>query len=77
MTANEKAKELIEKFREHAYPPNLEADDYEAQETIIAKQCAVICVQEIIDSLDSLFVRPDDDETDYWQQVLEYLKSEK
>lgn len=79
MEAKEKAKELVEKFVKYAdyLDENLIPDiDYNA------KQCALICVDEIMDSLDidsTVFCDFKDYMAieklhDYWQEVQQEIK---
>ena len=76
MTAKEKAKELVEKFRKDA---RLRSSGFlvanEKHSTYHAKQCALVCVDEIIKALlknasnlgyDNIL----NIERDYWQEVI-------
>lgn len=77
-TPEEKSKELIEKFK--PYAPFIPYKDEKgntwlysaAKELINAKQCSIICVQEIIEALQSGYYT-NTGRVQFWQQVLEYL----
>jgi hypothetical protein len=84
MTPKLKAAELIEKYKRHAYPPDdipVGSEDYYAAETRIAKSCAIICVDEILEELPGQEVglvegRPfihDNYRITYWESVKEEL----
>ncbi len=66
MDSKQKAKELIEKM----YVPTM-LGDY--------RRCALICVDEIIDNIDSkhngYYVMPDDarKDYDYWEEVKQHI----
>jgi len=68
MTPKEKAKELVSKFESHTSTEFDEADEGEYR----AIQCALICVEEIIESVvgfeisDKCYTTI---QTQYWQQV--------
>lgn len=83
MSIEEKAKELIGKFRKHSYPPieNNGDGEFEKSETRIAKACAIICVDEILNGFDSdskYFVSEMRDRfypaLEYWLNVKEEIK---
>ena len=59
MTAKEKARELIQKYIDNAYQ-----EDKEGLYTPIAKQCAIIAVDEILDFDEMHFL-----DREYWQEV--------
>ena len=63
MTPKEKAKELVEKFGELAY------------NKIVAQQCALICVDEIIFEHE-IFIQEEHDSNrwDYWQYVKQEIE---
>ena len=71
MTPKEKAKELIAKFLEYAYS---DANDNQKTDAI---QCALICVDEIIESSPSLPILSDngtygsdiEESSKFWQEV--------
>ena len=70
MTPNEKAKELINKFKPH------QSDDYpNSDENHHAKQCALICVDEVYKNIDEdmdyQFVEAD---KGYWNLVKQEIK---
>ena len=64
MTAKEKAEELVEKFRDdpRMFSP-LDLDD--------SKQCALICVDEIMGALNEI---PFVNQTEYWQEVKQEIE---
>jgi len=68
MTAKDKAMELMDKF----YDVEIYAD-YGASASIDAKECALICVDEILKSNIELFGQMDNDDSwyddSYWQEV--------
>ncbi len=74
-TPKEKAKELVDRFCNQCH--YCEMDDYEA-----AKQCALICVDEIIESSPfgpcngyfEIVTDRIEDCVDYWKQVKEEIK---
>ena len=53
MTIKEKAKELVDKFKKYSYNGACEENDGE-MEFYSAKQCALICVDEILDVLKNI-----------------------
>lgn len=59
MNAKEKAKELVQKYIDNAYQ-----EDKEGLYTPIAKQCAIIAVDEILDLDEMHFL-----DREYWQEV--------
>lgn len=64
MTAKEKAKELLDRFL------SIEgADDCGNSYSCVAKQCALICVDEILDMVNPLKL-----EYDYWEEVKQEIK---
>jgi hypothetical protein len=68
MTAKEKAKELVEKMlgdNNHYLNQNIEIDK------LIAKQCALTCVDEILKNIpkEVMSYNPFMMNTDYWQEV--------
>ena len=72
--AKEKAKELIEKF----FSVN---DDKKSKlgcnpfiDKDYAKQCALICVDEIIDAIDWHEFETPNNKIEYWQEVKEEIK---
>lgn len=77
MTAEEKAKELIEKFRDVGddFPVLCSTwceggtPDYNG----LAKQCALICVEEIILSDDN--EHPSEIKEEFWQEVKKHLEN--
>jgi len=70
-TPEEKSLELIEKFRRHA---KIDAGTIVVTRTESAKQCAIICCEEILKSYE---LTNDNHGTIYkfWQQVIEKIKS--
>ncbi len=71
MTTKEKAKELIEKFRYNDSIPQSRMEEYKA------KQCAIICVDEIIQQFkEELSANVTGHyKIDYWQQVKTEIQS--
>jgi len=62
MTQTEKAKELVEKMlgeNNHYLNKNIEVDK------LIAKQCALICVDEILNGSRLFYI----EDYDYWREV--------
>ena len=79
MTPKEKAEELVEMYKLHAYVGACEEDD-ERMELHHAKQCALIAVNEILLTLNK-DIRDLDvvgnvllDLIDYWQQVKQEIE---
>jgi len=78
MTPEEKAKELIGRFMKHAYAEwHPEKGFDKASLETNAKQCAAICVQEILSSFNSFMDQRKNmrheleiEAERYWQQVL-------
>jgi hypothetical protein len=73
MTPSEKAKELVDKFRnelswiEKDYPIDLWRD---------AKQCAALCIQEIIEVMDEISIgESGTTKVDYGQSFYEQVKT--
>jgi len=66
MTPKEKAKELVDKFRQQT--DGIAAYNYDN----VNKQCALIAVYEIIDSIDNEHVS--DIFTEYWQEVKQEIE---
>ena len=69
MTPKEKAKELVEKMlgdNNHYLNQNIEIDK------LIAKQCALICVEEILKTF-----LEDDLTKSYWEEVKQELKQRR
>ena len=69
MTSKEKAKELVDKFLPYSYYHEMDNSmnrNYQQEDN--AKQCALICVNEIIDSSKEYFKNTTYDE--YWEEVL-------
>jgi len=72
MTTSEKAKELVEKFKDFAHGYNKKG--YEGQLILNQKSCALICVDEIQKALEG----HDDTAYDgygYWEQVKKEINS--
>ena len=64
MTAKDKAKELVDRFCKH------QSDDYpNSDEDYHAKQSALICVDEILESLWNVGHSFSNDEIKYWKEV--------
>jgi hypothetical protein len=72
--AQQKAAELIEKFKEYAYA-NTRQDDYSfgRQLQYNAKQCAIIAVDEILEAIDWHDHETPNKEIDFWQEVKKEL----
>ena len=72
MTAEEKAKELYDKYFWTQYPI------VGTTRSKITKQCALICVDEIIEREDFFYNLPGDcgayNKLSYWQEVKSYIK---
>jgi hypothetical protein len=67
MKAKDKAKELVDRFL------SIEgADDCGNSYSCVAKQCALICVDEIMESFNPLEYYPED-LRDYWQEVIQEI----
>lgn len=66
------AMSLIEKYREHAYPPeSLDEEDYAASELRIAKACAIIAVETIQERLGYIFTNDADHDAEFkhWEEI--------
>jgi hypothetical protein len=69
MKAKDKAKELVDRFL------RIEgADDCGNSYSCVAKQCALICVDEIMESFNPLEYYPED-LRDYWQEVKQEISN--
>lgn len=66
MTPEQKAKELIEKFRDDPFTSQITTPG--------AKRCAVICVEEILSLLNQNFGANISIKQQYWEEVLTHLK---
>jgi hypothetical protein len=66
MTAKEKAKQLYNKFYEAS--DGIGISKYQSK-IELAKQCAIIAVDEILDSLNYLPLGDSLNNKDYWQEV--------
>lgn len=81
MTAKEKAKELVDKFRIHCYcylGSGMLTNTFDEQVQISnAKQCAIIAVDELIESHLLLTTTHESEPSirckRYWQEVKQYL----
>ena len=84
LTPKEKAKELIEKFKPHSHfwvHDFGHKKDYDIEQLENAVECALIAVDEIINSSPSLpilsdagnFVSDIEESTEFWQEVKEEL----
>jgi len=75
MTPKEKAKELIDKMKLRFNI--IDELNYDAKNEYGAKQCALICVDEILTSNEYLFGQMDNDDSyydgSYWQEVKEEI----
>ena len=65
MTAKDKAKELVEKHLKKI----IELAYAETKTKELAKQCALICVEEILRNEVNTTMHPNDIIMDYWQEV--------
>ena len=77
MTAKEKALELINKFIDASIVEE-EINYYHPKPYSLAKQCAIIAVDEILSVMNSLFTESyldSLDENKYWQQVKEEIEN--
>lgn len=81
MTPQQKADELVERFRKYAHVPYHDNNPITEEETKNAIQCAIICVEEILES-DPCSPSTGGSEYedfkhpyDFWQSVLNELKS--
>ena len=71
MKAKNKAQELVERFTLH------QSDDYpNSDEDYHAKQCALICVDEILESLWNVGHSFSNDEIKYWKEVKQEIKKQ-
>ena len=61
MKAKDKAKELVERFKYRT----IRGTEFEAMSISLAKQCALICVDEILREIPKIF----DSEEIYWKEV--------
>jgi len=70
MTPKEKAKELVDTFRIVLMNEDTDCGN-EILCTLIAKQCALIAVDEILDSTEHLlaYKRPEKFSAEYWHEV--------
>ena len=68
MTAEEKAKELYDKYFWTQYPI------VGTTRSKITKQCALICVDEILNELEDVEDGYRMDRVEYWQEVKSYIK---
>ena len=74
MTAKDKAKELVDRFKGVTRPfskrRTLKVDIHPEH----AKQCALICVDEILESLRNVGHSFSNDEIKYWQEVKQEIE---
>jgi hypothetical protein len=74
MTAKDKAKELVDRFKGVTRPfskrRTLKVDIHPEH----AKQCALICVDEILESLWNVGHSFSNDEINYWQEVKQEIE---
>ena len=75
MTAKEKAKELVEKFREYSHTDfNYTRGGYQVDTQIQnAKMCALIAVDEILNNDNNFFNTYS--QNDYWLQVKQEIEN--
>jgi cell fate (sporulation/competence/biofilm development) regulator YmcA (YheA/YmcA/DUF963 family) len=69
MESKEKAKELVDRFRNVDY-----LKDYEGMDEELAQQCAIIAVDEIINSRPAI-TDSQVDYQDYWRQVKQEIEN--
>jgi cell fate (sporulation/competence/biofilm development) regulator YmcA (YheA/YmcA/DUF963 family) len=69
MESKEKAKELVDRFRNVDY-----LKDYEGMDEELAQQCAIIAVDEIINSRPAI-TDSQIDYQEYWQQVKQEIEN--
>lgn len=81
MNHKEKAKELVDKYIEHAeaFEPQLYEMEYSEQLLLSnAKACAIICVDEIIHIVPSIYVTNDEEihsgHRQFWEKVKEEIQ---
>ena len=67
MTAKEKAKELVEKFRVEVKDMMMHGDG--GDEIFYAKRCALICVDEILESHYKVLIGVMPKVYNYWKEV--------
>lgn len=70
MTPKEKAKELVSKYMEIDLQPFSDYGNYIEKD--VAKQCALIAVDEILNTVNSLFNTYS--QNDYWLQVKQEIE---
>ena len=66
MKAVDKAKELVDRFKYRT----IRGTEFETMSISLAKQCALICVDEILREIPKRF----DSEERYWQEVKKEIK---
>lgn len=71
MSPKDKAKELVEKFHEHSYNPSPYFNT--SEEGSHDKQCALLCVEEIIKVC--LFLGTADYRIPYWNDVKKEIEN--
>ena len=73
MTAKEKAKELVDRFKYRT----LRGVEVETMSISLAKQCALICVREILKNqpYDIYTIDQCNNLTKYWQEVEQEIKN--
>ena len=72
MTPQEKANELVEKFKEHSQLM-IGYGGFSSRNGS-AKQCAIIAVDEIIDAIDWHDFETPNEQIDYWQEVKQEIQ---
>jgi hypothetical protein len=71
MESKEKAKELVDRFRNVDY-----LKDFEGMDIILAKQCALILCDEIIELHKGKFMCERENQNEsYWQQVKQEIEN--
>ena len=77
MTPKEKAKELVDRFREFADGTDIKTDRYSPNiEKQNAKQCALMAVDEILNAIDwDYYEGSNQNEHNYWQEVKQEIEN--
>ena len=74
MTPKQKAKELVDKFTDYEIEIGGQHDGYLFMQIHDAKQCALICVDEIMHVIDWHEFETPNEELNYWNQVKEEIQ---
>ena len=75
MTPKEEANELVDRFKEITPCSFYELDEEEMhiEKLVLSKQCALICVDDIIDSHYRVFTGVKGSVYDYWKEVKQQI----